>query len=146
MHYNGRSSAQLCQLSWAHQRSCCDRPPEEGCCCSGLSSRECLSLGLVASGLGTEDQVKEVCEVGSSLGTTENDKEETDRIFAEVLQRRGPNPCGAGKEGQLETTPKRSTEWRVLPRGRLGTCGAGGRLLLSCRSAATEQGPCSGKR
>lgn len=42
--------------------------------------------------------------------------------------------------------PQRSTERRVLPRGRLGTCGARGRLLLSCRSAATERGQCSGKR
>ena len=62
------------------------------------------TAGMVASGLGNGVQVKEVHEDGTSLCTTENDKEERDRVFADTPQRRDLDPCGAGKEGQLETT------------------------------------------
>lgn len=36
----------------------------------------------------------------------ENEKEERDRVFAETAQWRDLDPCGAGKEGELETTPE----------------------------------------
>lgn len=61
---------------------------------------------MVASGLGTEDQVEEVYENGSSPCTIKNDKQEREEVFAETPQRKDPNLCGAGKEGQLEGTPE----------------------------------------
>ena len=48
--------------------------------------------GMVASGLGTEDQVEEVYEDGSSMCTIENDKKEREEVFAETPQRKDPNP------------------------------------------------------
>lgn len=57
----------------------------------------------VASSLGIEDEVKDVCEEGSRLCTIENDQERN-RVFAETMQWRHPDPCGDGKEGQLEST------------------------------------------
>ncbi|XP_074994729.1 scavenger receptor cysteine-rich type 1 protein M130-like [Calonectris borealis] len=52
-------------------------------------------------------QAKDVCEDGSCLRTIKNDKEERDKVFAETPQRKDPSCCGAGKERQMETTPKK---------------------------------------
>lgn len=101
--------------------------------------------GTVASGLGTENQVKGGVRRGAVCAPWRMRKR---RETGSLQRPRSGETSIPVEQGRRESwrPPQRSTEWRVLPRGRLGTRGAGGRLLLSCRAAATEQGQCSGKR
>ena len=143
-----RSSARLIQLSREHQRSGCDRPLERGYCHSGLNSKMCLSLGL-GGWWPLVWELRSRCRMCVRRGAVCAPLRMKKMRGTRSLQRprRGEIPILV-EQGRKHSwrPPQRNTEWRVLPRGRLGACDAGGRLLLTCRSAATEHGQCSGKR